>query len=238
MCQVLNRTDQGPSRVIPGFPMQEKTTQRHGRTATYEKGQVRIEAILDAAAEVLITRGYKKMTMRKIALQAGITVGNLNYYYSTKDGLLKDLLGKILSGYLVEIDRISEASGDLPQDRFVAVIEYLIEDLNTRQTARFFPELWAMANHDDHTAGLMEDMYVAERNAIAGLVEAINPGLDAQRITELALFISCTIEGMTMFVGDGKQHVDKLEAMKKMACQSFLQLITGKDSSWEPVGID
>jgi AcrR family transcriptional regulator len=206
--------------------MQKRAPQRHARTATYEKGQVRIEAILEAAAEVLITRGYKKMTMRKIALQTGITVGNLNYYYSTKDALLKDLLENVLSGYLGEIDRIIEASDDQPVGRFVAVIEYLIEDLNTRQTTRFFPELWALANHDDHVAELMEEMYIAERDAIEKLIQAVNPELGSQRSGELALFISCTIEGMTMFVGEGKHHTNSLQVMKKMACESFLQLIS------------
>ena len=210
--------------------MQEKKQLRHARPATYEKGTVRTEAILDAAAEVLIELGYKKMTLRQIALRAGITVGNLTYYYRTKEALLKDLLENILAGYLEEIDRIIEASGDLPQDRFVAVISYLIEDLNTHRTTRFFPELWALSNHDEHAAGMMEDMYVAERRAIDVLIQAVNPDLTARQTRHLALFVSCSIEGMTMFVGAGKQQQAELETMKIMACESFLLLIarTGK----------
>ena len=37
--------------------MQKKEQQRRARVATYEKGQARIEAILEAAAEVLISQG-------------------------------------------------------------------------------------------------------------------------------------------------------------------------------------
>ena len=211
--------------------MQEKKQLRHARPATYEKGLVRTEAILDAAAEVLIDQGYKKMSLRQIALAAGITVGNLNYYYRTKEALLKDLLENILAGYLEEIDRIVEVSGDLPEDRFVAVIGYLIEDLNTHRTTRFFPELWALANHDEYAADLMEDMYIAERRAIDNLIRAINPRLDVQKTSQLSLFISCSIEGMTMFVGAGKQQQAALQSMKKMACASFLLLIAeaGRD---------
>jgi len=205
--------------------MQEKKQLRHARPATYKKGLVRIETILDAAAEVLISKGYWKMTLRQIALRAGITVGNLTYYYPSKEALLKDLLEKILSTYLEEIERIVNASGDLPEDRFVAAIEFLIEDLNTERTTRFFPELWALANHDEHAADLMEDMYVAERQAINDLIQAINPRLDAQQTAHLALFVSCSIEGMTMFVGAGKKKKVALQSMKKMACESFLLLI-------------
>lgn len=199
--------------------------QRRARVATYEKGQARIEAILDAAAEVLISQGYKKLTLRQIALQAGITVGNLTYYYRSKEALLKDLLEKILSTYLDEMDRIVKASGDSPEDHFVAVVEYLIEDLNTQRTTKFFPELWALANHDDYAAEMMENMYADERQALAELVHAINPKLDEQQINHLALFISSSIEGMTMFIGAGKTQEGALQFMKKMACKSFLQLI-------------
>ncbi len=205
--------------------MQEKKQVRRARTATYEKGQVRIEAILDAAAEVLISQGYKKLTLRQIALQAGITVGNLTYYYPTKEALLKDLLEKILSTYLDEIDRIVKASGDSPQGRFVAAIEFLIDDLNTRRTTRFFPELWALANHDEYVAELMEHMYAQERKAIQKLIRAINPGLDRQQTSDIALFVSSSIEGMTMFVGAGKNQETALQSMKNLALKSFLHLI-------------
>lgn len=206
--------------------MQEKKPPRHAKPAIYEKGQERIEAILEAATDVLINQGYKKMTLRQIALRAGITVGNLTYYYRSKDALLKDLLEKILAGYLEEIDRIAEASGEVPEDRFIATIEYLIDDLNTWQTTRFFPELWALSNHDEHAADLMEEMYVAERQAICQLIQGINPSLSTQQTSNIALFISCTIEGMTMFVGAGKRQQNALQSMKKMACESFLSLIT------------
>ena len=206
--------------------MQKKKQQRRARGATYEKGQARIEAILEAAAEVLISQGYKKLTLRQIALRAGITVGNLTYYYSSKEALLKDLLDNILRTYLNEMDRIAEASGDSPKDRFVAIVEYLIEDLHTQRTTKFFPELWALANHDDYAAELMENMYADERQALAELIHAINPDLDERQVNHLALFVSASIEGMTMFVGAGKKQEDALESMKNMACESFLLLIT------------
>jgi len=215
--------------------MQEKKQLRRARVATYEKGQARIEAILDAAADVLITRGYKKLTLRQIALRAGITVGNLTYYYATKEALLKDLLDNILQTYLDEIDRIAKVSDDSPEDRFVAVIEYLIEDLNTQRTTRFFPEIWALANHDDYADELMADMYEKERKALYDLIQAINPDLNRQQTSSLALFISSSIEGMTMFVGAGKKQEEALQSMKNIACKSFLQLIAQADPGYSGI---
>ena len=210
--------------------MTENKQTRRARTATYQKGQLRVEAIMDAAMDVLINQGYKKLTLRQIALRADMTVGNLTYYYRTREALLKDLLENVLSDYLVEMDRIVEASGDSPEVRFVAIINYLIEDLNTQRTTGFFPELWALANHDEYTANLMESMYAAERQALYELIHAVNPALDEKQTSHLALFVSCSIEGMTMFVGAGKNQQDALQVMKSFACKSFLHLITQPES--------
>ncbi len=205
--------------------MQTKKNIRRTRAVSYKKGQRRIEAILKAAELVLVSRGYKKLTMRQIALQAGMTVGNLTYYYATKAALLKDMLESILASYLDEMERVATASGDDPTTRFVAVIEFLIEDLNTKRTTSLFPELWALANHDDYVAGLMEHMYVEERGVIAGLIREANPSLDEKQVQQFALYISCSIEGMTMFVGAGKRQQDSLQAMKNIARDSFWTLI-------------
>ena len=86
-------------------------------------------------------------------------------------------------------------------------------------------ELWALANHDNYTAKLMENLYAGERQVLSDLIQAIRPNLDNQQISHLALFISCSIEGMTMFVGVGKKQEDTLNVMKDYACKSFLQLI-------------
>jgi len=205
--------------------MQRKRQLLRARTAAYEKGHARIESILDAAAEVLISGGYKKLTLRQIALRAGITVGNLTYYYRTKEALLKDLLDKIAFEYLDEMARVGGASGNSPADRFVAIIEFLIEDLHTPRTTRLFPELWALANHNAHAAEMMDSMYAQERRVLRELIKGVNPRLKQQEIASLALFISCSIEGMTMFIGAGKKHENSLGTMKQIACQSFLQLI-------------
>lgn len=198
---------------------------RRARTAAYEKGHARIETILDAAADTLIHHGYHRLTMRQIAKRAGMTVGNLGYYYPSKEMLLKDLLDTIAHAYLEEMERIGGTSGDSPQDRFTAIVRYLIDDLNTRRTSRLFPELWALANHYRYAAKLLDDMYARERQALADLIRASNPALSEGRTHDLALFVSASIEGMTMFLGAGKKHEKAITAMKDIACRSFLRLI-------------
>jgi AcrR family transcriptional regulator len=56
-----------------------------GRT---RKGEQTRERILDAALELFRTRGYAETTMRQIADEAGVAVGNAYYYYASKDQLI------------------------------------------------------------------------------------------------------------------------------------------------------
>ena len=70
---------------------QRKALNRSG-TAIQDKGITRLVSILDAAREVFMEAGYAGFTMRKIARRANITLGNLNYYYRTKEDLLQDLM--------------------------------------------------------------------------------------------------------------------------------------------------
>lgn len=54
---------------------------------TRKGGQTR-ERILDAALELFRTQGYAETTMRQIAEQAGVAVGNAYYYFASKDQLI------------------------------------------------------------------------------------------------------------------------------------------------------
>lgn len=48
--------------------------------------------IIEAAEEELLVSGYRHSSMRNIAQQAGITVGNIYSYFSGKDDLLDNIL--------------------------------------------------------------------------------------------------------------------------------------------------
>ena len=198
------------------------------KKSRFVKGQERIEIILEVAREVFVENGYNKLTMRRVALMAGITVGNLNYYYQTKEALFRDMLDNILKSYLKEFDKIIEDASAVPEERFTSVIEYLVQDLNTQETTKFFPELWALSNHDPYAAQLMNQMYTAERQVIYNLIDGVNPELKEDSKRELALYISCSIEGMTMFLGAGKSHESSLAKMKKMAAETFLRMVKAK----------
>ncbi|HML46704.1 MAG TPA: TetR/AcrR family transcriptional regulator [Clostridia bacterium] len=60
------------------------------------------QRILDAAVQEFLVSGYQHTSMRTIAAQAGMTVGNVYLYFSGKEALFKALLDPVL----LEVERL------------------------------------------------------------------------------------------------------------------------------------
>ncbi len=183
----------------------------------------RIATILQVADTLLVENGYHSFSMRKVAAKAKISVGNLQYYFPTKDSLLAALLDMVIQGYIEEFESIAPTLS--PKERFVSIIESVYRDLSTKRTTRFFPELWCMSNHDEQFSANMDVMYSRYRKVIQGVICQINPRLTSAQSKRLALFISSSIEGHTVFLGYKKPWTKETESIINISIQSFLWLI-------------
>jgi AcrR family transcriptional regulator len=195
---------------------------------TYAKGKLRAGDILDAAIKLMIDEGYHNLSMRGVAQHAGIRLGNLQHYFPTKNALLQAMLDRVIDSY---IDRFNSVRGahDDPEREFRAIVSTVIGDLNKRRTTVFFTELWSLSNHERAVTSAMDQMYERYRHILADIIVRLNPALSAQQIRRLALFISASIEGHTVFIGYRKPWIADTAAISEMAIQSFLWLIRHGD---------
>ncbi|WP_213171273.1 TetR/AcrR family transcriptional regulator [Natronoglycomyces albus] len=58
-------------------------------TSARSKGERTRQTIMDTALKMFVEHGYEKTTMRAIAAEAGVSVGNAYYYFSSKDHLIQ-----------------------------------------------------------------------------------------------------------------------------------------------------
>ncbi len=189
------------------------------------RGGDRTLQILNAAKAILIRDGYRGLTLRAIAHECGISVGNLNYYYARKGDLLRDLVDRVYEAYLAEFGRIREQAVGSPRDELEAVLRFLFHDLGTRETTVFFPEIWALANHEPYAAEAMDRLYAAERRSFEELIHRVNPRLGPKTVRMLALHASASIEGHTMFVGDGKPFAGQRKELADLLVERFLETL-------------
>lgn len=85
-----------------------------------------VEAILEAASQVLVARGHAGMTTTRVAEAAGVSVGSLYQYYPSKDALLVALLDRKLTATMAAIHAAVDRTHAHPiADRIRAIIEAL-----------------------------------------------------------------------------------------------------------------
>jgi len=189
----------------------------------YTKGERRIKIILEAAEQLLIDNGYHNFSMRKVATKAGVSVGNLQYYFPSKNDLLEALLDHVIQNYL---DAFEQFRGQYtPKEQFVKIIKAVIKDLNTKHTTVFFPELWSMANHEKYISEIMDKMYGKYRTFLAEVIRDINPDLNLCQAQRLSIFMTASLEGHTIFIGHKKAWTKETNNILDISIQSFLWLI-------------
>lgn len=195
------------------------------RTGGYARGQDGFEQILRSALALLVNHGASALTLRRIATESGMNVGSLNYYFKSKDELIRELLNAVIASYEEAFDEIIHEPGASAEARLENLVALILEDITTKKTTRFFPELWAMANHDGFVHDRMNELYERARVSLNELIAEINPDLSDGQREILALFISASMEGMTVFAGYQKPWVGQMPMLKLLARKSFVQLV-------------
>lgn len=195
------------------------------RPGAYACGTETIEQILRAALNVLVEEGSNAFTLRRIAVECGMKVGNLSYYFPHKEDLVEELLEAILNGYSdMTTEELRDVSAD-PEEQLRCGIAFTLDDIRSKRTTNLFPELWALANHNKKIDRLVQDFYARAQEKIAVSVKAINGALTDEDCRTVALFISATIEGTTIFAGHAKLWEPMMPEIKALAIQSLLHLV-------------
>ncbi|MBF6244117.1 TetR/AcrR family transcriptional regulator [Nocardia elegans] len=113
------------------------------------------ERLAAAAAEVFHRQGVEKTTIADIARAAEVPVGNVYYYFKTKDQLIRAAIGAhahSLEGFLAELDREAR-----PADRLRALIRSWVDQRDV--AARFGCPSGTLATElDKRTDGLEREL--------------------------------------------------------------------------------
>lgn len=165
-------------------------------TATRQRGRLQVKKILREAQQILINEGYAGLTIRKVAKQLNISLGNLTYYFPTKDRLLQALIADLLDEYHSALLAEQERFPDDPHGRFLAYLEYLIADCRKADTRATFFQIWGLATHNDVVHELRHQIYSAFRADAAELLRPLNPTMSESELNTLVGTLIALIEGL------------------------------------------
>jgi AcrR family transcriptional regulator len=109
------------------------------------------DRVLDAAVELFAQQGYDATSVAQVIERAGSTKGGFYHHFASKDALLYEVYGDLITAQLQRMDEIL-GEGLPPGDTLRALILDMIE--STAASARRALVFWRELNRldDEHTA--------------------------------------------------------------------------------------
>lgn len=195
--------------------------------ARYPKGRKRLQAILDATYDIVITQGLAAASQEAIARRANVTQSAVRHYFPTKDELLVaffttgiERLQQLLKDKMAEQGREPQAllleSAALHYDR---VLES--EDVYFFEAAAF----WA---HNPEFRQMRDNWYQSLDRHYAQLVARIQPQWSEQQCAAVAMQVLTLILGGWVTMGSSRpiRRSQASEELKETLLQGIERLIT------------
>lgn len=163
------------------------------KRAATTRGQARRDAAVEACLELLAREGRGAFSMRRVASELGISLGNLQYHFPTEADLFGAVVTSVLERSLASVEaRFGRERAEV--DR-AELVDHLLGLHKDPTLAVVFFELWALASRDDGAAR-REMVRFYER--YLDIVMAELPGESARSRRGRALAILALLEGVAV----------------------------------------
>lgn len=192
--------------------------------ATTGKGGERIAMILEDAKNIVVEEGFSALSFRAIAKRTGMTVGNVTYYFASKDQLMEQLAEYIFDRWERRFRRSIPLDTDDKMGIFVYAIRYMIEENKRPRSRSLLLEMWAMANQSRAIAKMMDVFYSRMRVQIEAMIFDINPALPKNVCQLRAALIAAQIEGLMVVTGSKKLVRGELKGIDDVAVEQITSL--------------
>jgi DNA-binding transcriptional regulator YbjK len=140
----------------------------------------RRDQIVWALYDCLAEKGHEKVTVKAIAVQAGLPAGVIHYYFASKDDIVSNLAEAIVEKYSKLLDEsISEAS--TTEQRIESAIDFIVDILIfNRPLNRVFYNLIQMAFERKAVGRVVKNMFTEYRERLARVFEEAGAGRQSQ----------------------------------------------------------
>ena len=185
--------------------------------------------VVKAAKRVFLASGGSQFSIRRVAKEAGMSMGALQHFYPTRDQLLASVLEFVTNEYEAEWEQVSRDFPFNGEDRLMRAIEYLVGDVQSTETRQFFFSLWALSCHNKFSATLQEEMYAQHSRNVAAFVGAARPDFSERQCLEAAIQIIALTDGYMLFTAPGSKHFSSRAAFVRVAKKTVRKILAPDD---------
>lgn len=154
--------------------------------------------IIDAALETIAEQNISGTRMRHIAKNAGMSQGNLHYYFPTKADLYRALLEDMLRVFVSDREQDIDNSSLSPKEALAVFFSQEEEILERRSNMmNVFFDFWVQGTRDPEIRKQIQGMYAAWRRDLSKVVSrGVEQGVFDSRYAEL-------VPGLVVSLMDG-----------------------------------
>ena len=161
--------------------------------ASPRKGDQRKAEILSVARSLLVDEGYDRFVLREIAARAGMKLGNLQYYFSTRDALLEAVVRTELQSTFATIDA-NVSNGQDSESQLREIGRSLIDEWSGT-SGRVYATLAFLAMHQESFQELHRDVYAQFYEHLMPVLQKLNPKANDIALLKPARLIAAVLDG-------------------------------------------
>ncbi len=183
------------------------------------KSSETIDKIIVSAREIFSEDGHAALSLRKVAENAGIAVGNLTYHFPTKRSLLIAMIEEARADFAQMSLKLFENPATEPLDTLLNLLELFISDARTSH--RFFLQMWGFAACDSEANDAVKSWYRDYSNFVYYLIRDANPALTHDQRLGAMIQIGSLAEASKVFfnigVGDDPGLINAEKRYRQLA---------------------
>lgn len=116
--------------------------------------------IIENALDILKTGGDNALTMRQVATKSGISLSNVQYYYKTKNELLKAMVDNYFSECSLFFAKHVSNDNQTSKQKIEQLIRFgLDEEENLIEMCHMFREFWAISSRNKEIKDYVNSYY-------------------------------------------------------------------------------
>jgi AcrR family transcriptional regulator len=152
----------------------------------------RKRAILEATLRLVADQGAASVRLRDVARSSGVSVGSLQYYFDSRDELIRAAFDQHARD-VVDLVALAGDASATPAARLAAVIEAAVLRPDLRHSAALWMEFVTAGLHDAQLRSLLEGAYEAWRDLLAEVVRAGTESGDFHPLLPPQTVVACLV---------------------------------------------
>lgn len=179
---------------------------------TGQKGVARRVALLDLARRALIDDGYDRFILREIANRADMKLGNLQYYFPTREDLLEAVIADEFDRDLAVVRELA-MNAPTAESALRAACETLVLTWSG-QSGKLWVVLSFLSMHNTRFNDVRTRIYAGFYAELATILAKLRPSSDKESRLLATQLITSLIDGAAMQLHVGASGYSKRQARR------------------------